>query len=45
MIPSGPLGNKQLSNCKIYTGEQHTHEAQMPKKIEFDKLNEKNFKR
>ena len=45
MIPSGPLGKKQLSNCKIYPGEQHSHEAQRPVKIEFDKLNTKNFKR
>ena len=45
MIPSGPLGRKQLSNCKIYSGEQHSHEAQQPKKIEFDKLNQKNHKR
>ena len=45
MIPSGPLGNKQLSNCKIYSGETHSHEAQKPIKIEFEKLNNKNFKR
>ena len=45
MIPSGPLGKKQLSNCKIYSGEKHSHEAQQPKKIEFEKLNPKNFKR
>ena len=45
MIPSGPLGRKQLSNCKIYSGEQHSHEAQQPEKIEFNKLNLKNSKR
>ena len=45
MIPSGPLGKKQLSNCKIYSGEKHSHEAQLPKKVDFNKLNEKNFKR
>ena len=45
MIPSGPLGKKQLSNCKIYSGEKHSHEAQKPKKIEFEKLNLKNSKR
>ena len=45
MIPSGPLGKKQLSNCKIYSGEKHSHEAQQPKKVDFTKLNEKNFKR
>ncbi len=45
MIPSGPLGKKQLTNCKIYPGESHSHEAQQPIKIEFDKLNHKNNKR
>ena len=45
MIPSGPLGRKQLSNCKIFSGEQHSHEAQQPEKIEFNKLNLKNSKR
>ena len=45
MIPAGPLGRKQLSNCKIYNGEIHSHEAQQPKKIEFEKLNNKNLKR
>ena len=45
MIPNGPLGKKQLSNCKIFAGEQHSHDAQQPTKIEFEKLNQKNFKR
>ena len=45
MIPSGPLGKKQLSNCKIYSGEDHSHLAQQPLKIDFTKLNDKNYKR
>jgi len=45
MIPSGPLGKKQLSNCKIYPGQDHTHVAQQPLKIDFSKLNDKNYKR
>ena len=45
MIPSGPLGKKQLSNCKIYSGEQHSHEAQKPTRLNFNKLNNKNSKR
>ena len=45
MIPSGPLGKKQLSNCKIYPGENHSHEAQKPKIIDFVQLNQKNIKR
>ena len=45
MIPSGPLGRQQLSNCKIYSGQDHSHGAQKPKIIEFSKLNKKNYKR
>ena len=45
MIPKGPLGRKQLQNCKIYSGKDHQHEAQQPKIIEFEKLNLKNSKR
>ena len=33
MIPSGPLGRKQMSNCKIYSGSEHKHVAQNPKKL------------
>ncbi len=43
MIPSGPLGRKQLSNCKIYPGERHKHEAQNPKIFDFASLNKKNI--
>ena len=45
MIPSGPLGKKQLSNCKIFAGEDHSHAAQQPKKVDFKKFNLKNSKR
>ena len=45
MIPNGPLGRQQLSNCKIYSGEEHSHSAQQPQKIDFEKLNNKNVKR
>ena len=44
MIPSGPLGKKQLSNCKIYPNEIHKHEAQNPKVIDFGSINRKNIK-
>ena len=44
MIPSGPLGKKQLSNCKIYPNEHHNHEAQNPKVLNFGLLNRKNIK-
>jgi len=42
MIPSGPLGKKQLSNCKIYNGSNHKHEAQNPEKLDLSTLNKKN---
>ena len=45
MIPSGPLGKKQLSNCKIYRGSEHNHNAQNPELIEISKLNSKNVLR
>ena len=42
MIPSGPLGRKQLSNCKIYRDENHNHKAQNPEVINIASLNRKN---
>ena len=45
MIPSGPLGKKQLSNCKIYSGLDHKHEAQNPIKLDILNLNSKNILR
>ena len=45
MIPSGPLGRKQLSNCKVYRGAEHKHSAQHPTKLELNSLNSKNLLR
>ena len=42
MIPKGPLGRKQLSNCKIYNDSNHLHEAQNPKILDISKINSKN---
>ena len=42
MLPGGPLAKKQLTKLKIYNVEQHPHEVQHPKIIEFDKLNKSN---
>ena len=42
MIPKGPLGRQQLSNCKIYNGSEHIHHAQNPTIIDISKLNSKN---
>ena len=43
MIPKGPLGRQQLSNCKIYSGSEHSHQAQNPTQVDIFKLNKKNF--
>jgi Ribosomal protein L13 len=43
MLPGGPLAKKQLTKLKIYNGENHPHELQKPKVIEFSKLNNKNI--
>ena len=45
MIPKGPLGRKQLSNCKIFPGSEHNHQAQNPKVIDISSLNNKNVLR
>ena len=42
MIPKGPLGRQQLSNCKIYNGQEHSHQAQKPTLIDISKINSKN---
>ena len=43
MLPGGPLAKKQLTKLKIYKGENHPHEIQKPKIIDFGKLNKKNL--
>ena len=45
MIPMGPLGRKQMSNCKIFCGSSHSHEAQNPIQLDISKLNSKNTQR
>ena len=43
MLPGGPLAKKQLTKLKIYNGENHPHEVQKPKIIEFEKLHKSNL--
>ena len=43
MFPGGPLGKKQLTKLKIYSGENHPHSAQNPQTIDLSKLNNKNL--
>ena len=45
MIPKGPLGRQQLSNCKIFTGSEYSHQAQKPTLIDISKFNNKNILR
>ena len=43
MLPGGPLAKKQLTKLKIYNGENHPHEMQKPKIIDFEKMNKSNI--
>ncbi len=45
MMPGGPLAKKQLTKLKIYKGNEHPHDIQKPKIINFDKINKKNIVR
>ena len=45
MLPRGPLGKKQLTKLKIYSGDTHPHDVQKPKIINFENLNKKNIVR
>lgn len=37
MLPKNKLGRKMLAKLKIYTGPDHTHQAQQPERIELGK--------
>ena len=43
MLPGGPLAKKQLTKLKIYNGDNHPHDMQKPKNIEFENLNKRNI--
>ena len=43
MMPGGPLAKKQLTKLKIYNGDNHPHDMQKPKVIDFNKLNKRNI--
>ena len=45
MLPGGPLAKKQLTKLKIYNGENHPHEMQKPKTLDFKKMNKRNIAR
>ena len=45
MLPGGPLAKKQLTKLKIYNCEEHPHDIQKPKVVDFKNLNNKNLVR
>jgi large subunit ribosomal protein L13 len=44
MIDRSPLGRQQMSNLRVYAGENHPHVAQTPRMIDFASQNRKNVK-
>ena len=36
MLPKNKLGRKQFKKLKVYTGDQHPHEAQRPEALEIN---------
>jgi len=38
MLPKNRLGSALFRNLHVYTGENHPHEAQQPKKLDFNKI-------
>jgi len=45
MVPSGPLGRKQLGNLRVYAEAGHPHEAQQPVQLDIAARNSKNNRR
>ena len=43
MLPGGPLAKKQLTKLKVYNGNDHPHEIQKPKEVNFENLNKRNI--
>ena len=37
MLPRGPLGRKMLTKLKLFSGSEHSHAAQTPQPLTFDK--------
>lgn len=44
MLPRGPLGRQQLSNLRVYKGEEHPHAAQQPERLDVGAMNSKNVR-
>ncbi len=42
MLPGGPLSRQQMTNLRVYAGDQHPHEAQNPEVLDVASMNSKN---
>ncbi|MEM0977599.1 MAG: 50S ribosomal protein L13 [Pseudomonadota bacterium] len=42
MLPGGPLSRKQMTNLRVYAGNDHPHEAQNPEVLDVKSMNKKN---
>lgn len=42
MLPRGPLGRKVFKNLRVFSGPEHTLEAQKPEVVDFASMNPKN---
>lgn len=42
MLPGGPLSRQQMTNLRVYAGEEHPHEAQSPEVLDIKSINQKN---
>ncbi|MDP6660206.1 MAG: 50S ribosomal protein L13 [Alphaproteobacteria bacterium] len=42
MLPHGPLGRRQMKNLKVFSGPEHSHEAQKPEALDVAAMNHKN---
>lgn len=39
MLPKNKLGRRLFTNLKVYTGAEHSHEAQKPEKVDLNTFN------
>jgi large subunit ribosomal protein L13 len=42
MLPRGTLGRQQMKNMKVFSGPEHSHEAQKPEALDVAAMNSKN---
>ena len=42
MLPGGPLSRQQMTNLRVFAGEEHGHEAENPEVVDVKSMNPKN---